>query len=79
MAEIKIYTTSVCPYCIKAKKLLKSKGVKFKEIDVSNDKKAAKKMIELSGQSGVPVLEIGDVVIVGFDEEEIEKALKNLK
>lgn len=76
---VKIYTTSRCPYCIKAKEFLKSKNVKFSEINVENDKKAAKEVVELSGQSGVPVIEIGDTVIIGFDQEEIENALKNLE
>ncbi len=80
MAElIKIYTTTVCPYCVKAKAFLKSKGFNFVEIDVNKDRKAAQEMVKLSGQSGVPVIEIGDVIIVGFDEEEIENALKNLR
>jgi len=78
MTEIKVYTTTRCPYCVKAKEFLKSKGVQFKEINVETDSKAAKEMVELSGQSGVPVLEIGDIVIIGFDQEEIENALKNI-
>ena len=56
MTEIKVYTTTRCPYCVKAKEFLKSKGVQFKEINVETDSKAAKEMVELSGQSGVPVL-----------------------
>ncbi len=77
--KIKIYTTSHCPYCVKAKEFLRNKGVKYKEIDVEANKDAALEMVELSGQSGVPVLEIGDTIIVGFDEDEIENALKDLK
>ncbi len=78
MTEIKVYTTTRCPYCVKAKEFLKSKNIKFKEINVETDSKAAKEMVELSGQSGVPVIEIGDVVIIGFDQEEIENALREL-
>ena len=56
MTEIKVYTTTRCPYCVKAKEFLKSKNIKFKEINVETDSKAAKEMVELSGQSGVPVI-----------------------
>lgn len=79
MTEVKVYTTMRCPYCVKAKEFLKSKNVKFKEINVETDSKAAKEMVELSGQTGVPVIEIGDIVIIGFDQEEIENALKDLE
>jgi len=73
---VKIYTTPTCTFCKKAKEFFKANSVKYKEVDVSTDQKAQKDMIELSGQMGVPVIEIGDTVIVGFDEPEIKKALK---
>jgi len=73
---IKIYTTPGCPWCKKTKEFLKSIKVKYKEIDVSSNEKAQKKMVDLSGQMGVPVLEINGEIIVGFDKKAIEKALK---
>ena len=72
---VKVYSTKTCPWCVKAKEFLKSKNVKFEDIDVGADKKAATEMIEKSGQMGVPVLDINGTIIVGFDKEAMEKAL----
>jgi len=77
MITIKIFTTRTCPWCKKAKEYMKKEGIKFKELDVASDEKARDEMIRKSGQSGVPVLEIGDTIIVGFNPEEIKKALKS--
>ena len=73
---VKIYTIPTCPWCKKTKEFFKKNKIKFKEIDVASDKKAAKEMIEKSGQMGVPVIEIDKQLIVGFDEEKLKKALK---
>jgi len=74
--KIKIYTTEACPYCVMAKEFLKKNKIDFQEADVSNNQEAAMEMIEKSGQSGVPVIEIDGKIIVGFDLPEIKKALK---
>ena len=74
--EIIIYSTPTCPYCVQAKQYLKENGYKFKGIDVSADEEKAKEMVEKSGQMGVPVIDIGGTIIVGFDREKIEAALK---
>jgi glutaredoxin-like YruB-family protein len=74
--KIKIYTTEACPYCGMAKEFLKKNKIDFQEVDVSNNQEAAMEMIEKSGQSGVPVIEIDGKIIVGFNEPEIKKALK---
>lgn len=71
-----IYTTPTCPYCGMAKNFFKRNNIKFKEIDVSKDYKAAHEMIEKSGQMGVPVIDIDGQIIVGFNRPAIEKALK---
>jgi len=70
--EIKVYSTPTCPWCHKAKDYLKSKGVAFKDIDVSKDDKAAEEMFNRTGQLGVPVIIIGEKVIVGFDKDAID-------
>ena len=75
MTEVKVYSTKTCPWCIKVKEFLKEKKIDFEDIDVSTDQNAANEMIEKSGQMGVPVIEINGKIIVGFDKEEIEKAL----
>jgi glutaredoxin len=58
------------------KQFLKEKKVEFKEIDVGENPKAANEMIEKSGQIGVPVIDIDGKIIVGFNPEEIKRALK---
>ncbi|NQT28095.1 MAG: glutathione S-transferase N-terminal domain-containing protein [Candidatus Omnitrophica bacterium] len=73
--EVKIYSTSTCPYCTLAKEYLTSKGISFQSIDVSADKTASEEMIKISGQMGVPVIVAGDEVIVGFDKGAINKSL----
>lgn len=69
MAKVEVYTTSFCPYCIRAKALLKSKGVAFEEIDVSGDAALREKMIEMSGgRRTVPEIFINGKIIGGYDE-----------
>ena len=75
---ITLYSTSSCPWCHKARDFLKSKNIKFKDINVGENQKAAKEMVKKSGQQGVPVIDINGAIIVGFDEPAIKKAL-NLK
>ena len=73
---VKIYTTSNCTYCKMAKEFFKKNNVKYEEINVEKDAKAAEEMIEKSGQMGVPVIDINGEIIVGFDRRAIEQALK---
>ena len=73
--KVKVYSTKTCPWCHKTKEFLKEKGVKFEDIDVGADQKAANEMIEKSGQMGVPVIDVDGKIIVGFDKEELEKSL----
>ncbi len=73
--KVKVYSTPTCPYCAMVKDLLTRKGVDFEEIDVSKDMKAAEEMVKKSGQMGVPVTEMGDTIIVGFDKNAIESVL----
>ncbi len=69
---VKVYTTPTCPYCKKAKAWLKEHKVKFEEINVLENEAARDHIVEKSGQTGVPQIEIGDKVIVGFDEEALQ-------
>jgi glutaredoxin 3 len=69
VAKVEVYTTSYCPYCIRAKSLLKSKGVAFEEIDVTEDSALREKMIELSGgRRSVPEIFINGKIVGGYDE-----------
>ena len=79
MTGITIYSTTVCPWCVKLKGYLKEKGVSYKEIDVSKDREAARKMVEQSGHMGVPQMEINGKIIVGFDKAAIDKELAAAK
>lgn len=76
---VNIYTTPTCPWCKKTKEWMKEKKIKYKEFNVADDAKARDKMIELSGQMGVPVLEIGNEIIIGFNPKKMEEALKKVK
>ena len=76
MTTVKIYSTPTCPWCKKAKEFFEEKGVKYTEIDVSEDEKARDEMVEKSGQMGVPVIEIDGEMLIGFDQEKIEKLLE---
>jgi glutaredoxin 3 len=73
---VKVYSTNFCPYCKMAKTFLKDKKVKFQEINVQENRNAAKEMIEKTGQVGVPVIEIDGKTVIGFDRTQIEKLLK---
>ena len=73
---VKIYSTTWCPYCKLAKEFFKANNIKFIDINVEEDPDKAKEMIEKSGQTGVPVIDINGKIIVGFDKEKIKKALK---
>jgi len=75
MAKVRVYSTPVCPWCVKAKNFLKEHNVKFDDMDVSRDHDAAREMIEKSGQTGVPVIMIESEIIVGFDRERIAELL----
>ena len=69
MAKVEIYTTSYCPFCTRAKSLLKSKGVAYTEIDVTDDDAMRAKMVELSGgRRTVPEIFINGKIVGGYDE-----------
>lgn len=73
--SVKVYSTSTCPYCIRAKEFLKASNITFENIDVGVDQEAAKEMMDKSGQMGVPVIDIDGQIIVGFDKPAVSKAL----
>lgn len=76
---IKVYSTPTCPWCTKAKSYLKSKNVEFQEVNVASNLEGRAEMLEKSGQSGVPVLDICGNVILGFDKQGIDQAITNCK
>lgn len=75
---IKIYTAPHCPHSRVAKKIFDINKIAYVELDVSKDESAYEEMLAASNQSGVPVIEIGNDVHVGFNEKIIKKAQKYL-
>ena len=75
MKKVQIYSTPTCHFCILAKDFLNEKGVKYEEFNVAIDLEKRKEMLEKSGQMGVPVIDIGGEIIVGFDEGEVARLL----
>lgn len=69
MSHVRMYTTQVCPYCIRAKQLLKQRGVQaIEEIRVDLDPSQREAMIELTGRRTVPQIFIGDTHVGGCDD-----------
>jgi len=73
--RVLIFTTPSCSFCNQTKRYFRQKGIRFKDIDVSRDQAAARDMLRRSKQSGVPVIDIGGKIIVGFNRPQIDKLL----
>ena len=69
MQAVKMYTTAVCPYCVRAKQLLKSRGVEqIEEIRIDTDPAARSHMMEITGRRTVPQIFIGETHVGGCDD-----------
>ena len=73
---INLYTTPSCTYCRKAKSYFQQNHIPFNEYDVSRDQRRAEEMVRKSGQMGVPVIDVNGRIIVGFNQPELERALR---
>ena len=73
---VTLYSTPSCGYCVKAKQYFRENKVPFSEYNVAADQRKAEEMVRKSGQMGVPVIDIHGKIIVGFNQPEIERALK---
>ena len=73
--RVTVFTSPTCGYCGALKQYLRKNGFRFKEIDVSRDRQAARYIVRRSGQRGVPVVEIEGKIVVGFDRPKINKLL----
>jgi len=79
-AEVKVYTTSFCPYCVRAKSLLKKREIPFEEIDVSNDPVVRDWLVKTTGRRTVPQIFIAGDPIGGSDElAELDRAGELMK
>ena len=74
--SIKLYSTPTCVWCAKTREFFKIHKIKYKDYDVSRNKKAKHEMIHKSGQMGVPVIDIDGKIILGYNEGELKKLLK---
>lgn len=68
MAKIEVYTTDYCPYCVRAKDLLKRKGIAFEEIMMSTQEERMALMEKAGGRRTVPQIFINDEGIGGYDD-----------
>jgi glutaredoxin 3 len=68
VARVEIYTTPVCPYCVRAKRLLQARGIPYDEIDVGSDDALRVAIVERTGRRTVPQIFIDGRSIGGFDE-----------
>ncbi|OGZ07055.1 MAG: NrdH-redoxin [Candidatus Lloydbacteria bacterium RIFCSPHIGHO2_02_FULL_54_17] len=78
MKPVSIYTTQTCGYCKMAKEFFQKNNVEFQEFDVGTDLEKRKEMIDKSGQMGVPVIMVGEDMIVGFNKPKLEGLLNIL-
>lgn len=73
--KVTIYSTPTCHFCHAAKDFFDANNVAYENFDVATDIEKRKEMVDMTGQMGVPVIRIGDDVIVGFDEGKIKDLL----
>ena len=73
--RVLVFTTPTCPWCNRAKAYLRSRGVPFREVDVSRDPAAARDLVRRTGQMGVPVIEIDGRPVIGFDQRQVDRLL----
>lgn len=68
MSKVIMYTTAICPFCVNAKQLLKSKGVAFEEVRVDREPRLREHMMAESGQRTVPQIWVGETHVGGFTD-----------
>ena len=75
MKNVQIYSTPTCTYCAAAKDFFKKNSIAYTEYDVAADQAKRAEMLEKSGQMGVPVIDIDNSIVVGFDEKMLKELL----
>lgn len=73
--RVTVYSTPTCSWCNRLKQYFKDNNIRFTDIDVSKDQKAAQEMVKRSGQQGVPQTDINGQIVIGFDKQKINKLL----
>ena len=75
--NVKIYSSPFCTFCLLAKNFLKKHGIEYEDINVQENEQEARKIMELTGQTTIPVIIIDDKeILIGFDEEKLRTALE---
>ena len=72
---VTIYSTPVCHFCHMAKDFFKENNISFTDYDVASDAEKRQEMVEMTSQMGVPVIRIGDDIVIGFDEGKLKELL----
>jgi glutaredoxin 3 len=75
MATVTVYSTPACGYCRAAKRFLRDRHVRFREIDVSRDTRAKDEIARKTGRRSVPVIDVNGRLFVGFDPRRLAAAL----
>jgi len=73
--SVTVYVTDTCPWCTRVKAYLRNNGVPYREINVQRDEQEARRMVQKSGQQGVPQVDIDGEMVVGFDRRRIDTLL----
>ena len=68
MKKVVIYSTRICPYCMRAKNFFEKRNITFDEIRIDQDSAQMQKMMEMSKRQSVPQIFIGDYHVGGFDD-----------
>ena len=76
MKQVTIYSTQTCHFCHMTKDFFKENNITFTDLDVTSDQKNQKEMIEGRGQMAVPVIFVGDEMVIGFDEPKLKELLE---
>jgi glutaredoxin-like YruB-family protein len=73
--EVTIYSTPTCHFCHMAKEFFDAHKIRYTDHNVATDLAKRREMVEKSGQMGVPVITVGDDLVVGFDESRLKELL----
>ena len=73
--KIEIFSTPSCHFCVLCKDWFKEKKLEYTEYNVANDLDKRKEMVDITGQLGVPVVKIGNDVLIGFNPEKMSEIL----
>ena len=74
--KVEIFSTPTCHFCHMAKEWLDEKGIPYSDYNVGEDMEKRKEMVEITGQLGVPVIRVGENVMVGFNQDQLAKILE---